>query len=99
MVGKHRVCVHVTNAAQWVSAGQTHECTFGPRLTNSLCPCFSQSRVRLIKGSNHFLARCRILCIRDFWGSGCEKLFFRSEEHTSELQSLMRISYAVFCLQ
>src|SRR3546814_8489637 len=25
--------------------------------------------------------------------------FLRSEEHTSELQSLMRISYAVFCLQ
>src|SRR3546814_8525903 len=24
--------------------------------------------------------------------------FYRSEEHTSELQSLMRISYAVFCL-
>src|SRR3546814_6607920 len=27
----------------------------------------------------------------DFWN--------RSEEHTSELQSLMRISYAVFCLK
>src|SRR3546814_5842086 len=26
------------------------------------------------------------------------KLELRSEEHTSELQSLMRISYAVFCL-
>src|SRR3546814_5351681 len=25
-------------------------------------------------------------------------IFIRSEEHTSELQSLMRISYAVFCL-
>src|SRR3546814_2392707 len=25
--------------------------------------------------------------------------FFRSEEHTSELQSLMRSSYAVFCLK
>src|SRR3546814_5932386 len=25
--------------------------------------------------------------------------FFRSEEHTYELQSLMRISYAVFCLK
>src|SRR3546814_10748819 len=25
-------------------------------------------------------------------------LWMRSEEHTSELQSLMRISYAVFCL-
>src|SRR3546814_8430058 len=28
-----------------------------------------------------------------------EILFERSEEHTSELQSLMRISYAVFCLK
>src|SRR3546814_7593606 len=28
-----------------------------------------------------------------------EKLMSRSEEHTSELQSLMRISYAVFCLK
>src|SRR3546814_6565481 len=27
------------------------------------------------------------------------KQFGRSEEHTSELQSLMRISYAVFCLK
>src|SRR3546814_14778299 len=27
-----------------------------------------------------------------------EEFFDRSEEHTSELQSLMRISYAVFCL-
>src|SRR3546814_4548981 len=29
---------------------------------------------------------------------GAHRLF-RSEEHTSELQSLMRISYAVFCLK
>src|SRR3546814_5593619 len=28
-----------------------------------------------------------------------EALQLRSEEHTSELQSLMRISYAVFCLK
>src|SRR3546814_11762629 len=28
-----------------------------------------------------------------------ELLVTRSEEHTSELQSLMRISYAVFCLK
>src|SRR3546814_1362859 len=31
------------------------------------------------------------------YGSGTD-LGWRSEEHTSELQSLMRISYAVFCL-
>src|SRR3546814_3216589 len=31
---------------------------------------------------------------------GCESSrTVRSEEHTSELQSLMRISYAVFCLK
>src|SRR3546814_9815646 len=28
-----------------------------------------------------------------------QRRFDRSEEHTSELQSLMRISYAVFCLK
>src|SRR3546814_3634329 len=30
---------------------------------------------------------------------GWAKIGLRSEEHTSELQSLMRISYAVFCLK
>src|SRR3546814_10612361 len=39
---------------------------------------------------NDYLAR------RDAAAMG--KLYSRSEEHTSELQSLMRISYAVFCL-
>src|SRR3546814_5944732 len=41
------------------------------------------------------------------WGRNCaapplptpESARPRSEEHTSELQSLMRISYAVFCLK
>src|SRR3546814_1106671 len=35
-----------------------------------------------------------------FYSADVEGRFlFRSEEHTSELPSLMRISYAVFCLQ
>src|SRR3546814_3116713 len=33
------------------------------------------------------------------WGAIVAALLDRSEEHTSELQSLMRISYAVFCLK
>src|SRR3546814_3637071 len=34
------------------------------------------------------------------WGPEAERINkARSEEHTSELQSLMRISYAVFCLK
>src|SRR3546814_2917578 len=35
-------------------------------------------------------------CIPLFLGRDCR---IRSEEHTSELQSLMRSSYAVFCLK
>src|SRR3546814_6280493 len=31
--------------------------------------------------------------------TGSDWCIYRSEEHTSELQSLMRISYAVFCLK
>src|SRR3546814_1425703 len=36
--------------------------------------------------------------LREAWGGGPREAW-RSEEHTSELQSLMRISYAVFCLK
>src|SRR3546814_2420148 len=39
--------------------------------------------------------RVRVYMRRD----GAARVAKRSEEHTSELQSLMRISYAVFCLK
>src|SRR3546814_2622885 len=42
-----------------------------------------------IKAANDARGRPAILAVKDL----------RSEEHTSELQSLMRISYAVFCLK
>src|SRR3546814_2763614 len=40
-------------------------------------------------------------CFAPFFeiNSSTKIICFRSEEHTSELQSLMRISYAVFCLK
>src|SRR3546814_15101307 len=44
----------------------------------------------------HDIARVEGLVIVGGGGKGNED---RSEEHTSELQSLMRISYAVFCLK
>src|SRR3546814_6465850 len=39
--------------------------------------------------------------LRGIWGDEQRYVdtYWRSEEHTSELQSLMRISYAVFCLK
>src|SRR3546814_10466947 len=40
-----------------------------------------------------------LLVTRDETPSVCRFHDDRSEEHTSELQSLMRISYAVFCLK
>src|SRR3546814_5050418 len=43
-----------------------------------------------------FVARLRGEGVADVAGLGIDE---RSEEHTSELQSLMRISYAVFCLK
>src|SRR3546814_2625184 len=39
--------------------------------------------------------RLRVPC----WQASSSAPASRSEEHTSELQSLMRISYAVFCLK
>src|SRR3546814_1578675 len=61
-----------------------------------------RDRMGLFVASHHPLARRRGLAAQDLLpfsfilppvGS------IRSEEHTSELQSLMRISYAVFCLK
>src|SRR3546814_7372818 len=41
----------------------------------------------------------RIEAVSDSCSIAAARVVSRSEEHTSELQSLMRISYAVFCLK
>src|SRR3546814_10171049 len=43
--------------------------------------------------------RPRLIATKDRMHEMAELVEERSEEHTSELQSLMRISYAVFCLK
>src|SRR3546814_5163900 len=49
------------------------------------------------------IGKGQALCLIGPNGAGkstvLHSIFGRSEEHTSELQSLMRISYAVFCLK
>src|SRR3546814_1839271 len=42
---------------------------------------------------------CRLMIPLGHIRASYVRSHFRSEEHTSELQSLMRISYAVFCLK
>src|SRR3546814_6290919 len=46
--------------------------------------------------ANRGIERSHPACLR---ASSLRHAVVRSEEHTSELQSLMRISYAVFCLK
>src|SRR3546814_1051784 len=49
--------------------------------------------------SSRRVRRAAVRIARAVLGSSPWRGRARSEEHTSELQSLMRISYAVFCLQ
>src|SRR3546814_8157438 len=70
--------------------GQFRSCRGGPHLPAVLGACRRQQRHAVIgvaRGVDGFA-----VVFLDV-GLG------RSEEHTSELQSLMRISYAVFCLK
>src|SRR3546814_6668543 len=55
--------------------------------------CMMEKRSRLRSGS----PTCAASTMRD--RARADSKYARSEEHTSELQSLMRISYAVFCLK
>src|SRR3546814_7194415 len=54
-------------------------------------------------GQDEIIERIKASGLRGRGGAGfptgMKWSFMRSEEHTSELQSLMRISYAVFCLK
>src|SRR3546814_2035034 len=75
----------------------------GPAVVD-VCMALSAGSLRtlLYGGSAHFGEnddfRSRIRRLRRAWT--CRAIAARrSEEHTSELQSLMRISYAVFCLK
>src|SRR3546814_4957671 len=47
----------------------------------------------------HFKERGTVMIATEAGAEGINLQFCRSEEHTSELQSLMRNSYAVFCLK
>src|SRR3546814_2024998 len=71
------------------------------RLCGVLCPMRAVAQPRTARGLPNpagFRGRPADPALRDIADLGLSK-GERSEEHTSELQSLMRISYAVFFLQ
>src|SRR3546814_2654675 len=59
--------------------------------------CRWQDRIDL--GERDFRERWHRQTRRNIGKARTDGVYRRSEEHTSELQSLMRISYAVFCLK
>src|SRR3546814_7244667 len=64
------------------------------------CPIFRGGRLRVrVRRRGWRVPTVRCTPPRDCRWLDPPSRPFRSEEHTSELQSLMRISYAVFCLK
>src|SRR3546814_2527018 len=59
-----------------------------------ICSSRSKTDIPVNRAVDH--RRCAALAI---YADRTSDAAIRSEEHTSELQSLMRISYAVFCLK
>src|SRR3546814_4546098 len=75
-----------------------HQLHFFPSRTMALYV----GRLFLVRSFSILFALVLILQTLDLLGESGKILAVagnRSEEHTSELQSLMRISYAVFCLK
>src|SRR3546814_9923655 len=63
---------------------------------------YAQHEIMLFAAAGFLIGSLDDLLVDVIWL--CRSLWrrvfiYRSEEHTSELQSLMRISYAVFCLK
>src|SRR3546814_1760671 len=92
-VAAHAVTISWLTAVNWSGAGGARIIAASPVVAILRCPRSQYSDVH-----------------SNFLGVGDKRLLpfmighrpttaHRSEEHTSELQSLMRISYAVFCLK
>src|SRR3546814_5237631 len=72
----------------------------GRVMSNDLSQCRNgPSTLVQISGVKASTGKIRVQSYRGTAADWLEKGRWRSEEHTSELQSLMRISYAVFCLK
>src|SRR3546814_2290456 len=80
-----------------ISALQTMRMSLTTRPVVLLTPMLALGSSLLVTSMDAPLARYRVISSELLGPVPSTPL--RSEEHTSELQSLMRISYAVFCLK
>src|SRR3546814_7555386 len=89
---RHTRCALVTGVQTCALPISSPACgIFGLPVSRSLIIFYLQSPLQSLPDD----ICIEIRCVR----SKCQQSAHRSEEHTSELQSLMRISYAVFCLK
>src|SRR3546814_2166518 len=109
----HSIDLQVNEALGRLHVEAARSCTERTRCgptSRRLCSRRQRGPVRrqdLVTASVNSRARAGKKCVRKnllkaldaYLDFCCRKPFGRSEEHTSELQSLMRISYAVFCLK
>src|SRR3546814_10371683 len=79
-------------------AAPINACLLEDDHTHALIRCDNScSKTRRAGPENHDI--CLLVPLIGCWQNDGHAQATRSEEHTSELQSLMRISYAVFCLK
>src|SRR3546814_1734759 len=79
------------------AASHAHDIEAGSRFAGAISAAFQIYSGRRVSGH-----KFKPISMAAVAGANAQEYLLRgrrSEEHTSELQSLMRISYAVFCLQ
>src|SRR3546814_5491059 len=76
-----------------------HACDRGSRHMSAAKPLSRRASVRQPFHTCAILLACMVAACGQEHPAAPQRAAQRSEEHTSELQSLMRISYAVFCLK
>src|SRR3546814_3623853 len=100
----HSIDLQVNAALGRLHVEAARSCTERTRCgptSRRLCSRRQRGPVRrqdLVTASVNSRARAGKKCVRKNLLKALDA-YLRSEEHTSELQSLMRISYAVFCLK
>src|SRR3546814_6650329 len=95
MPGGHQKCPPPVNASDGAARCVAHqEQLFSRRIRceSGRCQVPAVDLPDLIVATDHVQSNAVV-------GPSRWRIVRRSEEHTSELQSLMRISYAVFCLK
>src|SRR3546814_4476314 len=78
------------------AASHAHDIEAGSRFAGAISAAFQIYSGRRVSGH-----KFKPISMAAVAGANAQEYLLRgrSEEHTSELQSLMRISYAVFCLK